>query len=333
VSVAGRLAFPAPSVAFRRCRPDLRGIPFTATALQPKSPRIGPHDLVVSSRALTQELESPLGDSSSRGVCSKPVCPPADMPLARPLPGTEAPFGPTELPAESRSAYVVSHHHDGLLHAKVTGLLHPATGQGFAAFRASRAQRHQKATQELAATPRDAVHTLRRLSLASSRTASLRPLPSCRYRPPPDTPPRRGVMWCVPSRPRPRGSDRAGGPPKRAHRPPTRQVRRLHPEGNRRPAPLRGRRAAEARGRSDPVKLRSAEADPHVTERFATAKPKPGATHAKTAVCRCRSTAETSDRAEHQEGLPPGERRGEGSPRRPRALGSARRCRSSGHSP
>jgi hypothetical protein len=30
---------------------------------------------------------------------------------------------------------------------------------------------------------RDAVHTLRRLSLASSRTASLRPLPSYRYRP------------------------------------------------------------------------------------------------------------------------------------------------------
>jgi hypothetical protein len=31
--------------------------------------------------------------------------------------------------------------------------------------------------------PRDAVHTLRRFSLISSRTASLRPLPSCRYRP------------------------------------------------------------------------------------------------------------------------------------------------------
>jgi hypothetical protein len=31
--------------------------------------------------------------------------------------------------------------------------------------------------------PRDAVHTLRRFPLISSRTASLRPLPSCRYRP------------------------------------------------------------------------------------------------------------------------------------------------------
>jgi hypothetical protein len=32
-------------------------------------------------------------------------------------------------------------------------------------------------------SPRDAVHTLRRFPLISSRSASLRPLPSCRYRP------------------------------------------------------------------------------------------------------------------------------------------------------
>jgi hypothetical protein len=35
-------------------------------------------------------------------------------------------------------------------------------------------------------SPRDAVHTLRRVPLVSSRTASLRPLPSCRYRSPLD---------------------------------------------------------------------------------------------------------------------------------------------------
>jgi hypothetical protein len=40
-----------------------------------------------------------------------------------------------------------------------------------------------KTTRPVGDNPRDAVHTLRRLSLASSRTASLRPLPSCRYRP------------------------------------------------------------------------------------------------------------------------------------------------------
>jgi len=60
--------------------------------------------------------------------------PPTDIPPARPLPGAEAPFGPTSPGAGSRSVLVVSHHHNGLLRAEVTGLLHPATGQGFAAF-------------------------------------------------------------------------------------------------------------------------------------------------------------------------------------------------------
>jgi len=214
-------------MAFRRFRPDLRGFPLSATALQPKSQCIGPHDLVLSSRALTQELEPPLGDSSSRGVRSKPVCPPADMPPACPLPGTEAPFGLTVPTVRSRSASVVSHHHDGFLHAEVTGLLHPATGQGFAAFHASRNQCCPKAAQVPAGTPRDAVHTLRRLSLASSRTASLRPFPSCRYRPSPDSLPSQGEVERLPSRPKPSESDRASDPPKRVRRPPSRQCR--HP--------------------------------------------------------------------------------------------------------
>lgn len=37
--------------------------------------------------------------------------------------------------------------------------------------------------EQLHATPRNAVHTLRSILLASSRSASLRPLPSCRYCP------------------------------------------------------------------------------------------------------------------------------------------------------
>jgi len=64
--------------------------------------------------------------------------PPAGMPPTRPLPGAEAPFGSTLPHADSCSAFVVSHHHDGLLRAGVAGLLHPATCQGFAAFRACR---------------------------------------------------------------------------------------------------------------------------------------------------------------------------------------------------
>jgi len=64
--------------------------------------------------------------------------PPTDMPSTRPLPGAEAPFGPALPHASSCSALVVSHHLDGFLRAEVAGLLHPATGQGFAAFRACR---------------------------------------------------------------------------------------------------------------------------------------------------------------------------------------------------
>jgi hypothetical protein len=218
---------PLPAGPSRSSRPDHRP--------QPK-PRVdSPHDLILSSRALVRELGSPLGDSSSLEIRSKPVCPPADTSAARPLPEAEAPVGPTVPPAESWSAFVVSHHHDGLLHATVMGLLHPTTGQGFAAFHASRRQRSPKATLVSAGTPRDAVHTLRSCSLANSRTASLRPLPSCRYRAPSGNPPTEaGEPPFVPDRSRARpttrtrshgtrsGSDdapiRRSGPPRhRAH--------------------------------------------------------------------------------------------------------------------
>jgi len=78
---------------------------------------------------------------------------------------------------------------------------------------------HPKATRWDGCSPRDAVHTLRRLPLASSRTASLRPLPSCRYRPArrwvrprpgfPCRPPSRRGGWRTPRGPYPRV---AGGP-------------------------------------------------------------------------------------------------------------------------
>jgi hypothetical protein len=64
--------------------------------------------------------------------------PPIGNPQLRPLPGAEAPFGPALPRASSCSALVVSHHLDGLLRNRVTGLLHPATDQGFAAFHACR---------------------------------------------------------------------------------------------------------------------------------------------------------------------------------------------------
>jgi len=95
-------------------------------------------------------------------------------------------------------------------------------------------------------SPRDAVHTLRRLPLASSRTTSLWPLPSCRYRParrgsrprPVSLPtaarrsgwrtsaiPTRGSPCC----PAPRGGV-AGGPVRRATLPRTRRGLRCSEE-------------------------------------------------------------------------------------------------------
>jgi len=226
-------------MTFRRCRLGLRGLPDSTTAPQPKSRCDGPHDLVVSSRALGRELASPLEDPSSLEIRSKPVCPSADIPAARPLPGAEAPFGLTVPPARSRSAFVVSHHLDGLLRTTATGLLHPATGRGFAAFHASRSQSCPKTALVSASTPRDAVHTLRRLSLASSRSASLRSLPSCRYRAPPGKPPTEaGETPFVPDRSRVRptartrpygsrpGSDDA---PIRRSGPPRHRARRREP--------------------------------------------------------------------------------------------------------
>jgi hypothetical protein len=49
----------------------------------------------------------------------------------------QAPFGPALRPAGSRSALVVSHHLDGFLRTRAAGLLHPAAGLGFTAFRSA----------------------------------------------------------------------------------------------------------------------------------------------------------------------------------------------------
>jgi hypothetical protein len=59
----------------------------------------------------------------------------------------------------------------------------PQPAKGSSRFMLSISPRRPKTTRRDGDNSRDAVHTLRRLSLASSRTASLRPLPSCRFCP------------------------------------------------------------------------------------------------------------------------------------------------------
>jgi hypothetical protein len=58
-----------------------------------------------------------------------------------PLPEPRGSFGRTAPPARSRSVFVVSHYLDDLLHPGVAGLLHPAAGRMFAAFRGSTPRR------------------------------------------------------------------------------------------------------------------------------------------------------------------------------------------------
>jgi hypothetical protein len=114
------------------------------------------------------------------------------------------------------------------------------------------ARRRPEAVTERGKTtngPRDAVHTLRRLPLVNSRCASRRPLPSCRYHPA-----RYGA-----------GAEAAalsGAPVARGR---LGESRRGTPK-----SALHETRDEEL----DSVMLRSAEADPHVTEHEAPAPPK-----------------------------------------------------------
>jgi hypothetical protein len=138
------------------------------------------NDLILSFRALRRTLEPPCVGSSSRGI----GVPAADVPPARPLRGAEAPVGPALQGAGSCSALVVSHHLDGFLRVGVAGLLHPATGQGFTAFRACRQGGAPEGGLDAGDSPRGAFRTLRRVSLVSSRTritaaVAFLSLPSC----------------------------------------------------------------------------------------------------------------------------------------------------------
>jgi hypothetical protein len=107
--------------------------------------------------------------------------PSAVRPPMRTLPEARAPFGPTVRPVESCSALGVSHPLGGLLRIGAAGLLRPAAGYGVR--RVSRCPSHPLCGGgHEPSVPRAAV-TLRRVPLVSSRSASLRSLPPCRFRP------------------------------------------------------------------------------------------------------------------------------------------------------
>jgi len=103
----------------------------------------------------------------------------------RPLPGSELPFG-DERATVRRSVpsswfCTTSTVFPAL---GLAGLLHPATGSGVRCVSAAPRPRGCRSDRvAVDGLPRNAFHTLRRIPPVSSRTASLRPLPSCCYLP------------------------------------------------------------------------------------------------------------------------------------------------------
>jgi hypothetical protein len=178
--VSGSLAYPAFLHGLLTVAgPGLRGFPSASASRGRSRERQPSNDLIVSFRALLGTLEPPCVGSSSRGI----GVPAADVPPARPLRGAEAPVGPASPGADSRSVLVVSHHLDGFLRVGVAGLLHPATGQGFTAFRACRQGGRPKAASMPGTVPAVRFAPFEEFPSSAAGHASLRPLPSCRYRP------------------------------------------------------------------------------------------------------------------------------------------------------
>jgi hypothetical protein len=92
-------------------------------------------------------------------------------------------FGKSQPCDSSRSALAVSHDFGSLLHTMFAGLLHPATGHevddvsGFIPTDTQLTEVNLVAGQN---GPSPTPYTLRRIPLSQSRTASPRPVPSCR---------------------------------------------------------------------------------------------------------------------------------------------------------
>jgi hypothetical protein len=92
----------------------------------------------------------------------------------------EGPLRSVSATCPTRSAFAVSHRLDGLLHPGAAGMLHPAAGHEVRRVSVARRQARPEALLRGSRLSHDAARTLRRIPLASSRTASPRPLPSCR---------------------------------------------------------------------------------------------------------------------------------------------------------
>jgi hypothetical protein len=174
------------------------------------------------------------------------------MPIARPLPGAEAPFGPTLPNAWSRSALVVSRHLDGFLRAE---------GRGFVAPRCQSwsSPRFSLVIASVLCQPGGGFgRGTTDQSVPATRFTPFEDFPSPAAAPSHDGRCHLAVTLSPLRRPAPKQRPLPGAPDARG---------RLG-ESKRRRSEERGARTRDVE--PDSVMLRSAEADPHVTEHEAS---------------------------------------------------------------
>jgi hypothetical protein len=184
---AGRLAFPAALLALDRRRSGPSRTALVARRRRRLSRRGQPR-AVRAPPSARLDAGIPRVRRNGRDPClswGSSLRPFVDVPAVRPLHGIRrSRSGRRSHPSTSRSVRVVSHHLDGFLRTAVAGLLHPAADLGVR--RVSRLAPPEPEAEAPSSgdpdVPRDGVHTLRRVPLVRSRTASPRPLPSCRCR-------------------------------------------------------------------------------------------------------------------------------------------------------
>jgi hypothetical protein len=203
-------------------------------------PKSGPTALMTlasSSKRFPERCPPPLGWAPLMGLASAP--PPTSP--ARVHSREQAPFGPALPSNRTCSALVVSHHLDGLLRAQARGFVAPRSQPGVRrVLDPPEPVPSEDGSGPPGALPATRVHTLRRVSLADSRhriTAA-----PC---------PRAVTCTVLPSTA-------------------TEAATTLPVPANREPRGLRRGSLAQA-AISSTVKLRSAEADPHVTDARLTA--------------------------------------------------------------
>jgi hypothetical protein len=235
---SGSLAFPAPSSTFRRFRPGPRGVPEPA-AVPTEIGTGDPHDLGLLFEALPQALPPPLGWAplvrfASTPPSTSPVCVHSREQAPFDAPPPSVAFVPPSWFLTTSTVYSA---------LRLAGLLRPAAGQGFAAFQARRSRSRPKTIADLRApSPRRGLYPSKSFPRRQPEPHHCGPLPSCCYLRCPAVHRSRSCSDLAGP-----GEPGAAGPPKRL---------------------------AGTGRRLDTVKLRSAEADPHVTDaRPATGKP------------------------------------------------------------